>query len=154
MIIEQESGISGKWAKATELGSVRAARIVSEAKPAPSKFTDEKTGLVKTELVAKVQFQGIREPLNVRINRATKNGLIAAFGNDSINWQNRTLAVLTEKGKVSGRNATFLFLIPEGFVKSEDDGGYDVIIPEAEAQAKADILPPFEGEQENIVTPF
>lgn len=150
-IFEEESGVSGKWAKAAELTDVKRAKIVSEAKSMPSQFTDEK-GNVQMQVVAKVVFEGKNEPLNVRLNRATKNGLIRAFGKDSVNWQNHYLSVMTEKGKVSGRNVTYLFLIPQGFKKVEDEGGYDVIIPEnGEAET---IISLDEEEPKKVEVPF
>ena len=79
-IYEPQSTISGKWAKASELGGVKSAKIMSETKPSPSQFKDEKTGGLKMRDVAKVQFQGMNEPLNVNLNRATIAGLILAFG--------------------------------------------------------------------------
>jgi len=132
MIYEESSSVSGKWAKASELAMCNSAKIVSEAKPQPSQFKDEKTGEMKKQDVCKVQFQGVGDPLNVSLNRATKNALIQAFGKDSKDWQGHQLSVLTEKGKVSGRNVTYLFLIPEGFEKKEDENGYDVIVREGE----------------------
>ena len=131
-MIYEQSTISGKWAKAAELGNVKRAKIVSEASPQPSQFKDEKTGAIKTQDVARVQFEGLSEPLNVNLNRATVGGLIRAFGKDSKDWMGHYLTVQTEKGKVSGRNVPYLFLIPEGFKKVEDSAGYDVIVPEDE----------------------
>ena len=67
----------------TMRGNVKRAKIVSEATPQPSQFKDEKTGAVKMQDVARVQFEGLNEPLNLNLNRATVGGLIRAFGKDS-----------------------------------------------------------------------
>ena len=123
--------------------NVRRAKIVSEAKPVPSQFTDDK-GNVKMQDACKVQFEGLPEPLNTKLNRATIGGLVQAFGKDSREWMNHPLTVLTEKGKVSGRSVVYLFLIPQGYKKIEDAGGYDVIVPESETEV-ADV-PPIEDE--------
>lgn len=149
MKYELPNQVSGKWAKASELGNVKWAKIVSETKPMPSQFKDEKTGAVKTQDVARVLFEGHNEPLNVNLNRATLGGLILAFGDDSVNWQNHQLAVETEKMRVGGKAVTALYLIPAGFKRIDDENGYAMIVSEAEAQnAASQSLPPLTDEDE------
>ena len=145
-IFEEPSTVSGKWAKAGELGSVKRAKIVSEATRQPSQFKDEKTGAVKTQDVAKVLFEGNNEPLNVSLNRATIGGLIKAFGKDSKDWMNHYLSVETEKVRVGGKANIALYLIPAGFKKIDDDGGYAVIVSEKEAEDGVD-NPPIDEEE-------
>lgn len=118
---------SGAWAKADDLRSGMKAKIVSETRPQESSFLD-KNGNAKTQDVAKVRFEGIDEQLNVSLNRATINGLIQAFGEDSIQWQNHPLNVETEKIRVAGKAVTALYLIPEGFKRTDDENGYAVIV--------------------------
>ncbi len=136
-IFEKSSATSGKWAKATELQDVKSARIVSEARKVESQFQDEKTGAYKMQTVAKVQFEGIEEALNVSLNRATVDGLIEAFGKDSASWQGHDLRVQTEKVQVAGRNTRALYLIPLGFRMTEDEGGYTIIVPERKPEGEA-----------------
>ncbi len=112
---------------------------------------------MKMRDVCKVLFDGINEPLNVTINRATLGGLISAYGKDSREWINHTLTVLTEKGKVSGRNVVYLFLIPAGYTKTEDSNGYDVIVKEGEqpeAQEELPVIDFEDTEPKKVVTPF
>lgn len=124
--------MGGKWAKAADLGSVKRAKIVSETNPMPSSFLD-KNGQAKTQDVCKVRFEGVEEPLNVSLNRATINGLIDAFGEDSKDWQGHYLAVETEKVKVAGKTVFALYLIPEGYIKTDDSNGYTIIVKEGSA---------------------
>ena len=154
MIYEPQSNVSGKWAKASELGNVKRAKIVSETKPMPSQFKDEKTGATKTQDVAKVLFEGMSEPLNVNLNRATIQGLIAAYGKDSKDWQNHYLSVETEKMRVSGRNTTALYLIPAGYRKVDDENGYAIIVPEGEAADVTTVPLDEEDEPAVQVLPF
>lgn len=140
--------LGGKWAKGSELGNVRRAKIVSETNPMPSSFTN-KDGSPKDQDVCKVRFEGMEEPMNVSLNRATINGLVDAFGEDSMNWQGHYLSVETEKMRVAGKSVTVLYLIPEGYEKVDDANGYAVIQkigettekPKAEADVNADDIP-------------
>lgn len=122
---------TGKWAKAGEMTNIKIARIISETNPQPSQFLD-KDGKAKTQDVCKVQFEGINEPLNVSLNRATINGLVDAFGEDSIAWKNQPLAVETEKVRVAGKAVVALYLIPKGFKRVDDENGYTMIVKEKE----------------------
>jgi hypothetical protein len=117
----------GKWARASELGKVARAIIVSETKPMESKFENE-DGSKRVQDVCKVRFEGMQEPLNVSLNRATLNGLIDAFGNDSTKWLNKVLSVETEKVRVAGKSVTALYLIPDGFERVDDAAGYAMIV--------------------------
>src|SRR3990167_201551 len=97
---QKQNMTSGAWAKASELSNVKRAKIVSETNPTPSQFLN-KDGSPKTQDVCKVRFEGIDEPLNVSLNRATLNGLVEAFGEDSKDWQGHYLTVETEKVRVA-----------------------------------------------------
>ena len=123
--------LGGKWAKASELVDVKKAKIVSETNPQPSSFLN-KDGSAKTQDVCKVSFEGVPEPLNVSLNRATINGLVDAFGEDSADWQGQPLTVETEKVRVAGKSVIALYLIPEGYKKVDDENGYAMIIREGE----------------------
>ena len=126
MKYQKQVSFSGSWVKANELTSAKA-KIVSETIPQESQFQD-KNGNVKNQDVAKVRFEGTDEPLNVSLNRATINGLIDAYGEDSVNWMNKTLTVETEKMRVAGKAVTALYLIPEGYKRVDDENGYAVIV--------------------------
>lgn len=135
MKYQRQVSVVGSWAKASELTAKRA-KIVSETNPMPSSFTN-KDGTPKVQDVCKVKFEGIDEPMNVSLNRATINGLVEAFGEDSVNWQNHVLTVTTEKVRVAGKAVTALYLVPDGFVKTDDDNGYAVIEKLNDTAAKA-----------------
>jgi hypothetical protein len=117
----------GAWAKASGLISGSKAVIVSETNPQPSQFQN-KDGSVKMQDVCKVRFGEMPEAMNVSLNRTTINGLAEAFGEDSVNWQNKPLTVETEKVRVAGKAVVALYLIPEGYEKTDDANGFAVII--------------------------
>jgi hypothetical protein len=122
----KQTMVGGKWAKASEVKATKA-KIVSETSPQSSTFLN-KDGSPKTQDVTKVQFQGEPEPLNVSLNRATINGLVDAFGEDSKEWQGHVLAVETEKMRVAGKAVTALYLIPDGYERVDDENGYAAIV--------------------------
>ena len=131
MKYQKTNKISGSWAKASELTGVKKCKIVSEATAVPSTFFN-KDGSVKNQDVAKVKFEGKPDTYNVSLNRATINGLIEAYGEDSVGWQGHTLSVETEKMRVGGKAVTALYLIPDGFKRIDDENGYAVIVKESE----------------------
>lgn len=130
--------LGGKWAKGSELVNVQRAKIVSETNPMPSQFLN-KDGSTKMQDVCRVQFEGIPEVLNVSLNRATINGLVDAFGEDSQDWQGHYLSVETEKVRVAGKSVIALYLIPEGYEKIDDNNGYAMIVKEGSI---AETVPP------------
>lgn len=127
MKYQKSSTVTGAWAKGADLKSGITAKIVSEASPQPSQFLDAK-GNPKTQDVAKVRFEGVADPLNVSLNRATINGLVDAFGDDSKNWQGHPLRVETEKVRQAGRSGYSIYLIPAGYIKIDDQNGYAMIV--------------------------
>lgn len=128
-IYKKSVSISGGWAKGSEI-TAKKAKIVSETEASPSSFLN-KDGSPKTQDVCKVLFQGNKEPLNLSLNRATINGLVDAFGEDSKNWMNKVLSVETEKVRVAGKAVVALYLIPEGFKKIDDVNGYALIVKDS-----------------------
>lgn len=146
----KQSNISGAWLKTAELKSGTRAKLVSETTPQPSSFTN-KDGSPKTQDIAKIQVEGLKETFNVSLNRATVSGLIEAFGEDSKDWQGHYLTIETEKVRVGGKIVTALYLVPEGYMYTNDSNGYAVIVkketelpiitqPE-EGQVDADSIP-------------
>ena len=120
--------IGGKWAKASELKPGMKAKIMSETTPAAFRpFTDSERA-PKTQEVCDVQVLGNPEALNVGLNRATSNGVVGAFGEDSRSWMYHLLTVETEKVKVAGKSVFALYLVPDGYEKVDDENGYTVIV--------------------------
>ena len=132
---KKSSGISGKWVKGSDIKSGSKCRLVSETSPQASQFFN-KDGTSKNQDVAKIQFQGAPEPLNISINRASINGLVDAFGEDSRLWMNKTLTALTEKVLVGGKRQTALYLVPDGYELKEDANGYMIVVKEGEGFAE------------------
>lgn len=124
---KQSNFIGGAWANKSELHAkgVKRAKIVSETNPEPSNYKNEKTGEPQSQDVCKVQFEGEKESLKVSLNRATINGLVNAFGEDSSKWQGNYLSVEIEK--LPGKKFP-IYLIPEGYERIEDENGYSVIV--------------------------
>ena|SRR3990167_7471408 len=121
--------VFGSWVKAADLKSGMRAKIVSETNPEPSQFQN-KDGSVKSQDVCKVKFDGFDEAFKVALNRATINGLVEAWGEDSADWQNKVLTVETEKMRVGGKAVVALYLIPAGFERIDDENGYAIIVPQ------------------------
>src|SRR3990167_4813946 len=124
--MEYTKAVSGQWVKSDDVKSGTKAKLLSETQPKTSKFTDDE-GKPKMQDVSKIRFEGVEEPLNIALNRATIYGLIDAFGSDSKEWVGKTLIAQVEKMIVGGRNVKALYLIPDGFELGEDAGGYTVI---------------------------
>ena len=149
MKYQSQTSLSGAWVDKTKITNGQRAKIVSETKPIPSTFQDEK-GNVKNQDVAKVHFEGEKESVNVALNRATITGLISAFGDDSVNWQGHYLKAEVEKMRVAGKAVTALYLIPEGYKKIDDAEGYATIVKENVQQDEIPVI----GEDDMGPLPF
>lgn len=145
MKYQKQVSVSGAWVKAADLKTGTRAKLVSETNPQPSSFLN-KDGSPKTQDVAKIRIEGVTEPLNISLNRATINALVDAFGEDSAAWQGHTLTVETEKVRVAGKSVTALYLLPEGYVKTDDDNGYAVIVKKEAAATTEPSGTPFDEE--------
>lgn len=154
---EKTSGVSGNWVKGSEVKSGTKCRLVSETNPTPSQFKD-KNGAMKMQDVSKIVFDtNPSEPLNINLNRATINGLIDAFGNESKGWVGKMLTAQTEKVMVSGKRVTAVYLIPDGYEMTEDANGYVVIVKQGtntkEAQEELPVVD-FDEEPKIDEVPF
>lgn len=127
MKYQQTQTLTGGWVDKSQLKNGQRAKIVSEAQPVPSSFTDPK-GNPTTQDVARVQFEGQKESVNCNLNKPTVQALIQAFGEDSKDWMGHYLTVEVEKVRVAGKAVTALYLIPEGFHKTDDEAGYAVVV--------------------------
>jgi len=119
---------AGAWVDKASLKNGTRAKIISETRNEPSKFLNT-DGSPKMQDNCKVQFEGATEAVNISLNRATLNALVEAYGEDSLNWMNKTLTVEVEKMRVAGKAVIALYLIPKGFKKIDDADGYAVIVP-------------------------
>jgi hypothetical protein len=118
----------GGYSSAATTLSGGSASIMSETTHMASQFKDEKTGETKFQDVAKVLFSGETETKNISLNRATINGLVDAYGEESADWQNHVLTCETEKMRVGGRAVTAVYLVPENYERVDDENGYTVIV--------------------------
>lgn len=122
----QKATASG-WVDKKTLRTGDIAKIVTEAQ--------EEEGQNGMQVVAKLRIKGdTNEPKKVAFNPQTRNALIDAFGDDSKDWMDRVLTVHIEKTLIGGKRGIAVYLLPTGYVVSEDAGGYLVILPENEAQ--------------------
>ncbi len=128
MNYQKQVSVGGSWVKGAEVVSGTHCKLMSAAERMPSQFKDEKTGETKFQDVAKVFFSGETETKNISLNRATINGLVDAFGEDSALWQDKVLTAETEKVRVAGRAVTAVYLVPEGYERVDDENGYTVIV--------------------------
>jgi hypothetical protein len=124
----KQQSVAGAWVKGAEIQSGSRCKLMSETTHMASQFKDEKTGETKFQDVAKVLFSGDTETKNISLNRATINGLVDAFGEESADWQGKVLSCETEKMRVGGRAVTAVYLVPEGYERVDDENGYTVIV--------------------------
>lgn len=124
MQYNKSNPVSGKWFKAGDFEEGTKVKLMSETKPTESQFKDEKTGQNKIQDVAKIVAKGSPEAMNIALNRATIDGLVEAFGEDSKDWMNRVLTMEKEKVLVGGKRVNVPYLIPEGYEKAEDEMGF------------------------------
>lgn len=115
----KKTGSSGAWLDkdTTENGTL--VKIVADTEP--------KEGEYGTQNVTKVRVKGAEQSVNANLNQCTLNGLIDAFGDDSKDWIGKVLTFQKEKMNVGGRRVTAMYLVPDGYVLSEDEQGYLVI---------------------------
>lgn len=119
--VTKSSGSGGMWLKKDELKNGDIMKLVSEAK--------DEEGQNGTQLVAKCRIKGQEgDAMNVAINKPSKNALIDAFGDDTKEWVGKLLTIQVEKGVFAGRRGIAMYLVPEGFELTEDEGGYLVIL--------------------------
>lgn len=119
--------MAGSWVKGGDIKSGIKAKLLTPAERTESQFKNE-DGTPKFQDVAKIKFEDKpTETFNIAINRATINALIDAFGTKSEDWVGKPLTTQVEKMIVAGRNVRAVYLIPEGYELTEDDGGYTVI---------------------------
>src|SRR3990167_7040699 len=104
--------LGGSWVKGSQIQSGVRCRLTAETKPRESQWQN-KDGSTKMQDVSRVKFEGIDEEFNISLNRATINGLVDAFGEDSAKWQNKVLTAVTEKARIAGKNVVTVYLIPE-----------------------------------------
>jgi len=136
----KKENIGGEWVKGSEVQSGTRCKLASETKPMPSQFQN-KDGSVKMQDVAKILFSGDAEPKNISLNRATINGLVDAYGEDSTAWQGHVLVLETEKVRVAGKAVTAIYLVPDGYERVDDDNGYTVIVKIGSKVAAPEELP-------------
>ena len=141
MKYQKQQSIGGAWGKGAEVQSGSRCKLMSETVPMQSQFKNEKTGEVKTQDVAKILFSGDTEEKNISLNRATINGLIDAFGDDSALWQGQVLTAETEKVRVAGKAVTAVYLVADGYERVDDEGGYTVIVKKGTQVGAPEELP-------------
>ena len=120
MKVSKSSGTGGPWLKKQDLKNGDQIKLVSEA--------GEIQGQNGIQLVAKCRIKGWQgDAMNLSINPQSKNALIDAFGDDTKNWINQLLTAHVERALIGGKRVTILYLIPQQFEITEDQGGYIVI---------------------------
>lgn len=119
-IATKSSGVAGKWTDKKVLKNGDIAKIKTEATEQPSQ-----QGTM--QWVCKLHVKGQPEPLNFAINKPSKNALIDAFGEDTLDWVDKPLTLAVERTIISGKRGISVSLIPEGFEMTEDANNYVVI---------------------------
>jgi hypothetical protein len=137
----KQQSVAGARVKGAEVESGSRCKLMSETTHMASQFKDEKTDETKFQDVAKVLFSGDTETKNISLNRASINGLVDAYGEESADWQNHVLSCETEKMRVGGRAVTAVYLVPEGYERVDDENGYTVIVKKGTQVAAPEELP-------------
>jgi len=123
MAIYSINTLKGGWVDKKTLKSGTKAKLVSETNPVPSNFKNE-DGTPQTQDVAQILIAGESESKNIKINKATIEALVEAFGPDSAKWMNHPLTIETEKTQFGGKRGIIVYLVPEGYEVKEDLAGY------------------------------
>lgn len=120
---KKSSGTGGAWVDKKAVVNGTKCKIVTETEPRETEWG--------TQDVAKIRIQGEEESKNVNLNKATINALVEEFGEDSKEWIGKVLTMQTEKMVVAGKRVTALYLLPEGYLLTEDDAGYLILTKDA-----------------------
>lgn len=127
---------SGAWIPKESIEKGTRIKIMTEAK------TEE--GNYGPEVRAKVLVQGEKEPVNCKILTASMNAFIDAWGDDSEGWVGKIVTA----HPIDATRGISLYLIPEGYKLTRDDGGFIVIVKEGSEQKKDDGIPIIDEEEE------
>lgn len=122
------ASIGGAWIKGSEIldQAVSKLKIVGECLPTPSSFKD-KRGNPKTQDVCQVLIPGDPEKKNLSVNMISINGMVDAFGEDSLKWVNRVVQIKVKKRMIGDEVKYPIYLIPEGYELTKDEYDNDVI---------------------------
>ena len=145
----KQTGVQGAWVKNAEIKSGVSAKLVSETEPIEGQFGKRD--------VAKIKIEGESETKNVNVNKPSISALVDAYGEDSKEWINKPITLYTEKMNVGGRRVVALYIVPEGYVLNEDEGGYLVITRSGQVVGKntrEESIPVVEDDPELKNIPF
>ena len=139
----KKTGSSGAWIDKDTIENGTLVKIVADTEP--------REGEYGTQNVTKVRVKGAEQSVNANLNQCTINGLIDAFGDDSKDWIGKVLTFQKEKMNVGGRRVTAMYLVPDGYVLSEDEQGYLVISSKTrQTTNKVDTVDTIEYPEEDI----
>ena len=139
----KKTGSSGAWIDKDTIENGTLVKIVADTEP--------REGEYGTQNVTKVRVKGAEQSVNANLNQCTINGLIDAFGDDSKDWIGKVLTFQKEKMNVGGRRVTAMYLVPDGYVLSEDEQGYLVISSKTrQTMNKVDTVDTIEYPEEDI----
>mgnify|MGYP001612381257 FL=1 len=139
----KKTGSSGAWIDKDTIENGTLVKIVADTEPREGEFG--------TQNVTKVRVKGAEQSVNANLNQCTINGLIDAFGDDSKDWIGKVLTFQKEKMNVGGRRVTAMYLVPDGYVLSEDEQGYLVISSKTrQTMNKVDTVDTIEYPEEDI----
>lgn len=137
--MEYSKSLGGAWLDTDKVVDGSKVKIINETEKRDSQFKD-KDGNPKTENVAKVQFQGMTEPVNMRLNWTTIYGLIDAFGKESKSWIGQTLTARVKEAVVGDTVRTIIYLVPDGFdLVKNDEKKLEIRRTTTESQESEDI---------------
>ncbi len=120
--------VGGAWLDTKNIAQGAKVKIVAETVRRDSSFKD-KEGNPKTENVTKVQVEGEKDSVNMRLNWTTIGGLIEAYGEESQDWMGKVLTVHKVRALVGDTMRDIVYLLPEGFELGENEESKLVIRP-------------------------
>lgn len=123
MKINISTGVGGAWIDKKNIKTGDVIKLTTEAQEVDSQQGGK-------QVVAKALVKGGEsEAKNVAINKPSQRALVEAYGYETADWVGRHLTAHVERTMMAGRRGIALYLLPEGFEVTEDEGGYVVVRP-------------------------
>lgn len=119
----------GNFVKGKQLTDGTSVSIATETKMELSAFLNP-SGQKKEQAICKLNFVGTdgkEYSENFRLNTQTLEGLVDAFGEESLDWIGKPLTVKLDTVSIGGKRQTAAYLLAEGYELTTDDNDFVVI---------------------------
>ena len=112
--------IRGNFIKARNVKSGTRFVFLDEVKPIAGKYRDE-VGQLKSQNIATIRLEDGTEGL-FRVNLQSIEGLLDAYGDDSLEWVGKSLTLHVEKAMIGNKRFSVGYVIPEGYQLGFESG--------------------------------